>query len=132
MATSLGQRKKQEATRACPRVSGRAPRSLAEGQAAVGAGLQVLGVVVVGGAQVDAVLVFGDFYGFLPLTGGPVELVEKVVALAFLVQLLSLLLKKGVHVSAATALAPTRPTADATRAANQPMTEDRRTFQAVS
>lgn len=79
----------------------------------------------------DTVLVLGDFYGFLPLTGGPVELVEKVVALAFLVQLLSLLLEKGAHVSAAAAPAPTPPTADATRAANQPMTEDRRTLQVV-
>lgn len=30
-------------------------------------GFQVLGVIVVGGAQVDSVVCFGHFYGFLPL-----------------------------------------------------------------
>lgn len=54
----------------------------------------MLGVVVVGGAQVHTITGLGDFGGFLPLAGGLVELVEKVVAPAFLVQLLSLLLKK--------------------------------------
>lgn len=66
----------------------------------------MLGVVVVGRAQVDAVLEFGDFYGFLPLTGGLVELVEKVIALAFLVQLLGLLLKGGAYTSAQLLLWP--------------------------
>lgn len=67
----------------------------------------------------DAVVEFGHFYGFLPLAGGLVELVEKVVALAFLVQLLSLLLEERVRVSAVTAPATTGPTADI----NQPMTK---------
>lgn len=41
--------------------------SLAEGQAAVPAGLQVPGVVVVGGAQVHAVVALGHLDGPLPL-----------------------------------------------------------------
>lgn len=43
------------------------PHSLAEGQAAVGAGLQVLGIVVVGGAQVDSVMELCYLHSFLPL-----------------------------------------------------------------
>lgn len=68
---------------------------------------------------------FSDFYGFLPLTRGLVELVEKVVALAFLVQMLGLLLKKRVHVSPATALT----TAGATCAINQPVTKMHNTLR---
>ena len=41
--------------------------SLAEGQATVSAGLQVLGVVVVGGAQVYTVMELRHLHGFLPL-----------------------------------------------------------------
>lgn len=70
------------------------PHSLAEGQVAVSAGLQVLGVIVTGGAQVDAVMQLSHSHSVLPLTGGLVELVQEVVALALLVQLLGLLLEK--------------------------------------
>lgn len=41
--------------------------SLTEGQATVSAGLQVLGVVVVGGAQVDTVMELCHLHSFLPL-----------------------------------------------------------------
>lgn len=46
----------------CPR-----PHSLTEGLATVSAGLQVLGVVVVGGAQVDTVVELRNLHSFLPL-----------------------------------------------------------------
>lgn len=52
----------------------------------------MLGVVVVGGAQVDPVVSLGRFDGFLPLVGGLVELVQEVIAFAGLVQLLCILL----------------------------------------
>lgn len=76
--------------------------SLAEGQAAVSAGLQVLGVVVVGGAQVDAVMELRHFHSFLPLVRRLVELVQEIIAFALLIQLFSLLLgTKRDHLSVA-------------------------------
>lgn len=57
--------------------------------------LQVLGVVVVGGAQVDAVVGLGRLDGFLPLVGGLVELVQEVITFASLVQLLCVLLERN-------------------------------------
>lgn len=41
--------------------------SLTEGQATVRTGLQVLGIVVVSGAQVDTVVELSHLHSFLPL-----------------------------------------------------------------
>lgn len=55
--------------------------------------LQVLSIAVVSGAEVNPVVSFSCFNGFLPLVCGLIELVQKVVAFASLVQLLCVLLK---------------------------------------
>lgn len=55
--------------------------------------LQVLSIVVVSGAEVNPVMSFSCFNGFLPLVSGLIELVQKVVAFASLVQSLCVLLK---------------------------------------
>ncbi|RLV94074.1 hypothetical protein DV515_00013282 [Chloebia gouldiae] len=65
---------------------------LGERQALLPGCLQVLRIVVVGGAQVDPVMSLGCFDGFLPLVGGLVELVQEVISFAILVQLLCVLL----------------------------------------
>ena len=59
----------------------------------VALGLKVLGVVVVGGAQVHAVVHLGRLERLAPLTRRLVEDVEQVVALAVLEQPLSVLLQ---------------------------------------
>lgn len=69
-------------------------RLLSEGSVVVGIGFQVFGVVVVGGAQMDAVVEFGDFYRFLLLVGGLVEFVQKVVAFVVFVQLFGIFLER--------------------------------------
>lgn len=75
-----------------PRPAPPTPVLLCEGLSLVTHGLQVLGVVVVGGAQVDAVAALGRLQGLLPLAGGLVEVVQQVVALAAFVQLLCVFL----------------------------------------
>lgn len=67
--------------------------SLAEGEAGVSHGLQVLGVAVVGGAQVHAVVALGRLDGLLPLPTRLVELIQQVVTATGAVQTLSLLLR---------------------------------------
>jgi hypothetical protein len=68
---------------------------LGQGQGPVPHGLQVFAVVVVGGAQVDAVGGLGRLQGLLPAATRLVELVEEVEALTAPVQLLCLLLSYG-------------------------------------
>lgn len=70
---------------------------LGECQALLAGCLQVLGIVVVGGAQVNPVMSLGCFDGFLPLVGGLVELVQEVIASAILVQPLCVLLGGEEH-----------------------------------
>ena len=53
----------------------------------------MLGVAVVGGAQVHAVVGLGHLYGALPLPTRLVELIQQVVTPAGAVQALSLLLR---------------------------------------
>lgn len=65
---------------------------LCEGVSLFTHGLQVLGVIVVGGAQMDAVAALCRLQGLLPLSRGLVEVVEQVVALTALVQLLCIFL----------------------------------------
>jgi len=60
-------------------------------------GLEVLGVVVVRGLEVDAVLRAGHCDGLLPATHGLVQLVEQVEAPALRVQVLCLLREPQVH-----------------------------------
>lgn len=55
-------------------------------------GLQVFGIIVVGGAQVDAVAALCRLQGLLPLSRGLVEVVQQVVALTAFVQLLCVFL----------------------------------------
>lgn len=88
----------------------RAPYSLTEGQTAVSTGLQVLGIVVAGGAQVDTVVALSNLYGLLPLAGGLVELVEEVVAPALLVELFSVVLVWEGNSALPQLFTPTLPT----------------------
>lgn len=67
--------------------------SLAEGDVCVSHGLQMLGVAVVGGAQVHSVVALGRLDGLLPLPTRLVELIQQVVAATGAVQTLSLLLR---------------------------------------
>lgn len=55
-------------------------------------GLQVLGVVVVGGAQVDAVVSLGRLQSSRPFAEGLIEGVQQVVAMTALVQLFCIFL----------------------------------------
>lgn len=65
---------------------------LLEGATAVARDLEVFGVVVVGGAQMDAVVALGRGQGLPPSVVGLVEVVEQVVALTAYVQLLCVFL----------------------------------------
>lgn len=65
---------------------------LCEGVSLVTHRLEVFGVIVVGGAQVDAIVVLCCFQGLLPLARGLVEIVQQVIALTALVQLLCIFL----------------------------------------
>lgn len=78
------------APQTCPTLL--APVLLCEGVSLFTHGLQVLGVIVVGGAQMDAVAALCRLQGLLPLSRGLVEVVEQVVALTALVQLLCIFL----------------------------------------
>jgi len=68
---------------------------LGQGQGPVSHGLQVFPIVEVGGAQVDAVGGLGGLQGLLPAARRLVEAVEEVEALAAPVQLLRILLPRG-------------------------------------
>lgn len=65
---------------------------LCEGQGLVAHGLQVFGITVVGGAQMDAIVVLCCFQSFLPLARSLVEIVQQVIALTALVQLFCIFL----------------------------------------
>lgn len=65
---------------------------LSQGQYLVSHRLLVFGIVVVGGAQMDAIMTFSDFQSLLPLAGRLVENVQQVIALTTLVQLLCIFL----------------------------------------
>jgi len=67
---------------------------LHEGLGLVAHGLQVLGIVVIGGAQVDAVVALCRSQSLLPLAGRLVEMVQQVKALAALVQLFCIFLSE--------------------------------------
>lgn len=65
---------------------------LCKGQGLVAHGLQVFGIIVVGGAQMDAIVVLCCFQSLLPLARGLVEIVQQVMALTALVQLFCIFL----------------------------------------
>lgn len=65
---------------------------LREGVSLITHRLEVFGVIVVGGAQMDAIVALCCFQGLLPLARGLVEIVQQVIALTALVQLLCIFL----------------------------------------
>lgn len=67
---------------------------LCEGTCLVAHGLKVLGIVVVGGAQMYAIVVLCCFQSLLPLARSLVEIVQQVIALTALVQLFCIFLSE--------------------------------------